>query len=260
MRLLVSADAAKDQTYFLSHLTQTQLAKAAFPIGGMPKPAVRAAAAAYGLPNSSRPDSQGICFLGKLKFDAFLGHHLGTRPGPLVEYETGTRLGTHRGYWFYTPGQRRGLGLSGGPWHVVWKGVQENVVYVSRAYGEVAGVGVAFSFGGASWVAAPGGGGAPGAGAPAADGVGWRAGVKTRHGPRMGAGEVVLSAGGTGGVVTLDARDGGLAPGQYAAFYVDGACLGAGVIEADLGVLGGGLLGGGVGGGVAPKKLQAHYF
>ncbi|GAB0495231.1 hypothetical protein MMPV_006530 [Pyropia vietnamensis] len=254
VRLLQSADAAKDQTYFLSHLTQAQLAKAAFPIGGMPKPAVRAAAAAYGLPNSSRPDSQGICFLGKLKFDAFLGHHLGTRPGPLVEYETGTRLGTHRGYWFYTPGQRRGLGLSGGPWHVVWKGVEENVVYVSRAYGEVAGVGVTFSFGGASWVAARGGGtdGAVGAGAPVADGVVWRAGVKTRHGPRMGVGDVVLSAGGTGGVVTLDARDGGLAPGQYAAFYVDGACLGAGVIEADLGVL--------VGGAVAPKKLQAHYF
>lgn len=260
MRLLQSADAAKDQTYFLSHLTQAQLAKAAFPIGGMPKPAVRAAAAAYGLPNSSRPDSQGICFLGKLKFDAFLGHHLGTRPGPLVEYETGTRLGTHRGYWFYTPGQRRGLGLSGGPWHVVWKGVEENVVYVSRSYADVAGVGVTFSFGGASWVAAPAAGGAAGAGAPAPDGVPWRAGVKTRHGPRIGGGVVVLSGGGTGGVVVLDARDGGLAPGQYAAFYVDGACLGAGVIEADLGVLGGGLLGGGVGGGVAPKKLQAHYF
>ncbi|OSX81066.1 hypothetical protein BU14_0027s0092, partial [Porphyra umbilicalis] len=138
-----------DQTYFLAHLTQAQLAKAAFPIGALTKPAVRAAAAAYGLPNSGRPDSQGICFLGKVKFDAFLAHHLGTRAGPLVEYETGSRLGTHRGYWFYTPGQRRGLGLSGGPWHVVAKDVDANAVYVSRAYRDVAGVGVAFTFGGA---------------------------------------------------------------------------------------------------------------
>ncbi|GJD11288.1 tRNA-specific 2-thiouridylase MnmA [Galdieria sulphuraria] len=79
-------------------------------------------------------NSQGICFLGQIKFDDFLRHHLGTRPGKLVEAETGQVVGEHCGYWFYTPGQRKGLRLPNGPWYVLTKDVESNTVFVSRNY------------------------------------------------------------------------------------------------------------------------------
>ena len=133
-RLIMSGDARKDQTYFLAHLSQRQLAALTFPIGGLPKTQIREIARSAGLPNAERKDSQGICFLGKVKFSEFVAEHLGERPGAIVELETGTRLGTHSGFWFHTIGQRSGLGLSGGPWYVAAKDVPGNVVYVTRDY------------------------------------------------------------------------------------------------------------------------------
>jgi len=133
-RLVMSGDARKDQTYFLAHLSQRQLAALTFPIGGLPKSQIRQIARDAGLPNAERKDSQGICFLGKVKFSEFVAEHLGERPGAIVELETGTRLGTHCGFWFHTIGQRQGLGLSGGPWYVAAKDVVGNVVYVTRDY------------------------------------------------------------------------------------------------------------------------------
>ena len=77
---------------------------------------VRSLAAAAQLPNRSRPDSQGICFLGHVRFPEFVKQHLGTWRGPLIEEETGELVGTHEGVWFFTPGQRKGILLPGGPW------------------------------------------------------------------------------------------------------------------------------------------------
>lgn len=77
---------------------------------------VRALAKAAGLPNQARRDSQGICFLGKVKFSEFVEQHLGVWPGCIVEEETGGVVGYHQGFWFHTVGQRRGIPLSGGPW------------------------------------------------------------------------------------------------------------------------------------------------
>lgn len=57
------------------------------------------------------------------------------KEGAIIELETEKKLGTHRGYWFHTIGQRKGLGLSGGPWFVVKKDMEENTIYVSRGYG-----------------------------------------------------------------------------------------------------------------------------
>ena len=91
-RLVMSGDARKDQTYFLAHLSQRQLAALTFPIGGLPKTQIRQIARAAGLPNAERKDSQGICFLGKVKFSEFVAEE--ERPGAIVELETGTRLGT----------------------------------------------------------------------------------------------------------------------------------------------------------------------
>ena len=77
---------------------------------------VRALAKAAGLPNQARRDSQGICFLGKVKFSEFVEQHLGVWPGCIIEEETGEVLGYHQGFWFHTVGQRRGIPLNGGPW------------------------------------------------------------------------------------------------------------------------------------------------
>lgn len=105
-----------------------------FPLGEMPKSKVREIAIASHLPNAYRKDSQGICFLGKINYNDFIRRHLGEKPGAIVELETGRKLGQHRGYWFHTIGQRKGLGLSGGPWYVVRKNVEDNVIYVSQGY------------------------------------------------------------------------------------------------------------------------------
>ena len=104
-------DPIKDQTYFLSYLSQAQLARALFPIGHLQKEQVRQLAQQFDLPNKERKDSQGICFLGKLKFNDFIKFHVGEKPGDMIEYETGKKLGTHKGFWFHTIGQRQGSGL-----------------------------------------------------------------------------------------------------------------------------------------------------
>ena len=77
---------------------------------------MRGLAAAAQLPNRSRPDSQGICFLGHVRFSEFVKQHLGIWPGPLIEEETGELVGVHEGVWFFTAGQRKGILLPGGPW------------------------------------------------------------------------------------------------------------------------------------------------
>ena len=87
------------------------------------------------MPSARRKDSQGICFLGKINYNDFVRRFLGEKEGAIIELETGKKLGTHRGYWFHTIGQRKGLGLSGGPWFVVKKDIEENTIYVSRGYG-----------------------------------------------------------------------------------------------------------------------------
>ena len=132
--LATAPDPVKDQTDFLARITYSQLSHIMFPIGDMPKSRVRELAIQATLPNAYRRDSQGICFLGKINYNDFIRRHLGEKPGPIVELETGRKLGEHRGFWFHTIGQRKGLGLSGGPWYVVKKNIHDNVVYVSQGY------------------------------------------------------------------------------------------------------------------------------
>lgn len=133
--LATAADPVKDQTDFLAQITYEQLCHLMFPIGHLPKSQVRRIAAEVRMPNAQRRDSQGICFLGQINYNDFIRRHLGERAGAIVEIETGRKLGEHRGYWFHTIGQRKGLGLSGGPWYVVKKNVHDNVIYVSNGYG-----------------------------------------------------------------------------------------------------------------------------
>lgn len=132
--LATAPDPVKDQTDFLSRISYKQLSHIMFPIGDLPKKKVREIAEETKMPNAGRRDSQGICFLGKIDYNDFIRRHLGERRGPIIEVETGRKLGEHRGYWFHTIGQRKGLGLSGGPWYVVGKRVEDNTIYVSNGY------------------------------------------------------------------------------------------------------------------------------
>jgi tRNA-specific 2-thiouridylase len=127
-------DQKKDQTYFLGRITYPQLSKAMFPLADMEKREVRHLAHELNLPSAHRPDSQGICFLGKINYNEFIKRYTGEQEGEIVELETGKLLGKHKGFWFHTIGQRKGLGLSQGPWFVVKKDIVNNIVYVSNGY------------------------------------------------------------------------------------------------------------------------------
>ena len=104
------ADKNKDQSYFLARISKKQLEKARFPIGEMPKPRVRQIAREFNLPVAEKKDSQGICFLGKVKISEFLSNFLEDKPGEIVTTH-GSVVGEHKGLHRYTLGQRRGIGV-----------------------------------------------------------------------------------------------------------------------------------------------------
>ena len=132
--LCTSPDPVKDQTDFLAQIYDWQLKKALFPIGHMMKEEVREIAEREHLAPAHRRDSQGICFLGKINYNDYLRRYLGEQPGDVVEWETGKKIGQHKGHWFHTIGQRHGLGFGGGPWFVVKKDMAGNILYVSHGY------------------------------------------------------------------------------------------------------------------------------
>ncbi len=132
--LCTSPDPVKDQTDFLAQIYDWQLRKAIFPIGRMHKDEVREIAERERLINAKRKDSQGICFLGKINYNDYIRRYLGENPGDVVVLETGKKLGEHRGLWFHTIGQRKGLGFGGGPWFVIRKDIARNILYVSNGY------------------------------------------------------------------------------------------------------------------------------
>ena len=112
MLLARAADAAKDQSYMLAALDPRKLARVSFPLGAQDKDATRAEAERAGLSVARRPDSQEACFLAGDDYRAFLGRHgLEPQEGAIVG-EDGSELGRHDGYWRFTPGQRRGLGVA----------------------------------------------------------------------------------------------------------------------------------------------------
>ena len=212
----------KDQTDFLARISYKQLCHLMFPIGDLPKAEVRRIAELTSLPNAKRRDSQGICFLGKINYNDFIRRHLGERPGPIIEIETGRKLGEHRGYWFHTIGQRKGLGLSGGPWFVVKKCVDDNAIYVSRGYDTEKQYGRSLHLQEMHWIS----------GDPWGTDCDHRPiTFKNRHTPeflrgtitRLGEGEYVIES---------ETRVQGIAPGQFAVVYDTSSsiCLGSGII------------------------------
>ena len=214
-RLLRGADAVKDQSYFLSQLEQRQLARCLFPIGHLTKAEVRAEAHRLGLATRDRPDSQGICFLGRVPYDGFVEHHLARRPGVIRDAASGAELGRHRGLWFFTIGQRRGLGLGGGPWYVVAKDLAKDELLVAHADAVDRFRRDRFRITASHWIAEP----------PRRP----RLELRVRHGQTpVGCRISSLDEGGL--EVVMDEPDAGIAPGQFAVLYDGEECLGGGAI------------------------------
>jgi len=212
--LLRAVDPVKDQTYFLCRLDQAQVAGCLFPIGDLEKHEVRALARELALPNAERPDSQGICFLGRVPYQEFIRYHLGERSGEIRDLDTGNRLGDHRGHWFHTVGQRRGLGLAGGPWYVVRKDVGENLLWVCHGDRLRDWLRTSFRVPEPRWITDP----------PRAGDLE----VRLRHGPATAGCRVELTDSGV--AVRLERGDAGIAAGQFAVFYDREVCLGGGAI------------------------------
>lgn len=165
-QLLAGVDKNKDQSYFLCQLSQQQLSKALFPIGELTKPEVRAIATELDLVTADKKDSQGLCFIGKVRLPEFLQQKLKPKEGVIVEipataeayhkevpqfdtklealeYATkkinykvtdGIEVGKHQGAHYFTKGQRKGLGVGGKvePLFVIDTDVVENVIYTGQ--------------------------------------------------------------------------------------------------------------------------------
>lgn len=165
-QLLTGVDSNKDQSYFLCQLNQYQLSKTLFPIGNLTKPEVRKIASEIGLVTANKKDSQGLCFIGKIRLPDFLQQKLKPKKGKLVEIfsdnpiykkeeqsfstkkeeliylstpfkytiEDGKVIGEHSGAHYYTIGQRKGLGIGGHiePCFVLDTDVQNNTIYVGE--------------------------------------------------------------------------------------------------------------------------------
>ncbi|KJD33131.1 thiouridylase [Tamlana nanhaiensis] len=165
-QLLAGVDGNKDQSYFLCQLSQEQLAKSLFPIGELTKPEVRAIAAEQDLVTADKKDSQGLCFIGKVKLPDFLQQQLKPKEGEIVEIpkdvaifsETepnfdseeeklkylsrkiqysksqGKVVGKHQGAHYFTKGQRKGLAVGGTvePLFVIDTDVEENIIYTGQ--------------------------------------------------------------------------------------------------------------------------------
>ena len=211
-----SPDPVKDQTYFLTYLTQKQLSRILFPIGEFDKNEVRGLAEKYELPSRARKDSQGICFLGKIKYRDFVKFHLGIQKGDIIELETGNILGQHDGYWYYTIGQRQGLGLGGGPWYVAKKDTENNIIYISndKSSGNVPRD--KFLVRDINWIP----------NIPSKTELE----VKLRHGPKKYGCTIDMVTENSANV-KLNKTDDGIAPGQFAILYQKNYCFGGGIIE-----------------------------
>jgi tRNA-specific 2-thiouridylase len=221
-RLLRGADPDKDQSYFLHQLGQEQLAATLFPIGHLPKAEVRRLAREAGLPTAAKKDSTGICFVGERDFREFLGRYLPARRGEIRSVD-GSLLGEHEGVFFYTLGQREGLGIGGQrgrgtePWFVVGKDVPGNVLLVDQGHDSPWLQSGSLRSEPAHWVA----------GAPPANS--FRCTVKVRYRQRdEGANIRVLSDGGL--EVEFERPQRAVTPGQSVVLYRDEECLGGAVI------------------------------
>lgn len=233
--LLKGLDAAKDQSYFLHRLNQEQLSRTLFPVGELAKTEVRRIAAEINLPNATKKDSTGICFIGERPFREFLNQYLANKPGRICD-DRDRILGEHVGLSFYTLGQRKGIGIGGikekgqprgggehDPWFVARKDMASNTLYVVQGHDHPWLLSKKLIADQASWVA----------GEPPISG---HYAGKTRY--RQADAPCVYSAVLADSSFTLefDALQWAVTPGQSAVLYDGEVCLGGGVIDASASV------------------------
>jgi tRNA-specific 2-thiouridylase len=221
-RLLRARDAAKDQSYFLHALQQDALSATLFPVGELVKADVRAIAREAELPTHAKKDSTGICFIGERDFRAFLAEYIPGQPGEIRTPE-GAAVGEHAGVFFYTLGQRSGLGIggraesAGDPWYVVGKDVARNVLIAAQGNANEWLQSQRLVANGLTWIA-----GSP----PAAE---FRCTAKTRYRQTDQACTVHVSN--STCEVSFDTPQRAVTPGQSVVFYAGDVCLGGGVIQ-----------------------------
>ncbi|AGA33240.1 tRNA (5-methylaminomethyl-2-thiouridylate)-methyltransferase [Thioalkalivibrio nitratireducens DSM 14787] len=222
-RLLRAEDEGKDQTYFLYGLDQEQLHAALFPLGEWLKSDVRAQARALGLPNHSRKDSTGICFIGEKRFRDFLSRYLRAAPGEICTPE-GRVLGQHPGLMYFTLGQRQGLGIGGvegagdAPWYVVGKDTAGNRLIVAQGADHPLLLSTGLSAVDPHWIL-----GTPAVGAPLSARIRHRQPLQAARITRIDANELQ---------VRFETPQRAVTPGQSIVFYRDRECLGGAVIRA----------------------------
>ena len=140
--LLRAKDDNKDQTYFLNQVSSHQLRDVIFPLGDLTKPEVRELALKFDIPVAKKKDSTGICFIGERNFRQFLSQYIPMKDGDIVTQD-GKVVGRHHGVYFYTLGQRRGLGIGGSAdgngerWFVLGKDVANNRLIVSQGEDDI---------------------------------------------------------------------------------------------------------------------------
>jgi tRNA-specific 2-thiouridylase len=222
--LLKAADRAKDQTYFLHRLDQRQLARTLFPVGHLPKSAVRAIAREQRIPTYAKKDSTGICFIGERPFRDFLSRYLPKTPGP-IETPDGRVVGRHQGLAYYTLGQRQGLGIGGkrgkdeSAWFVASKDLARNVLIVVQGRDDPRLYAQTLEVGAMHWI---------GNRSPAS---GSRLAAKTRY--RMADAPCRLHRlDNRRWRAVFDAPNWAPTPGQYLVVYDGDECLGGGAISA----------------------------
>ena len=217
-RLLKGRDPDKDQSYFLHAVGAEVLEKVVFPLGELRKGEVRRLARTLGLATAGKKDSTGICFIGEKNFKKFLSGYIGGRPGDLKTL-SGEVVGRHDGCAYYTPGQRRGLGLGGPgePWFVLDKDAATNTVFVGRGRDHPALYRAEVRLRDPVWSLRP-------------PGLPHRCKAKIRYrGPDEDC--RLVAAADTGLRVLFDRPQRAPAPGQSVVFYRGEVCLGGAVVE-----------------------------
>ena len=224
VELLRGADRAKDQSYFLHRLTQSQLTRVLFPLGALKKVEVRRIAAEAGLPNHAKKDSTGICFIGERPFREFLNRYLPRAPG-LIVTDDGRPVGEHIGLAFYTIGQRKGIGVggkkgaSGDAWYVAQKDLETNALTIVQGHDHPLLMSRGLEGLEASWIA-----GRP----PAARS---KHTAMTRY-RQAGVACTLTHAEGGGVGVEFDTPEWAVTPGQSVVLYDAETCLGGAIIGA----------------------------
>jgi tRNA-specific 2-thiouridylase len=246
-QLLAGADANKDQSYFLCQLSQAQLARTLFPIGGLQKKEVRNIAAEQGLATAEKRDSQGLCFVGKVSLPDFLQQKLTTKKGDIIQVPAshpmyaqspentpagfakkfaytaadGKIVGTHNGAHFFTVGQRKGLAVGGTkePLFVLAIDVQKNCIYVGEGKDHPGLYRTALWIDQADvhWIR------------PDLE-TGQPLAVQARIRYRQPLALATLHPTAAGMYLVFDAPQSAIAAGQFAAWYLDNELIGSGVI------------------------------